>query len=290
MNRDTYIRQKIDCIINVTKIVTIHYFEFDKNFRSKGEKHDFWEMVYIDKGEAVVTAANTSVTLGQGEAVFHKPNEFHVINANGKTAPNVFIITFVCKSKAMDGFKNLRLYVPTPLRAYISNIVNEAEAVYHLAHNNPYLTELKIKTDAPNGGEQLIKLNLEMLLIKLLRYGENMRIPETKESMKSGPVADAVALIHNSIYSRISVGDICAKLSFSRSYLSERFKSETGASMNEYITHAKIEEAKTLIREEQHSISEISDMLCYDNPHYFSRVFKRITNMSPKEYKESVRI
>ena len=60
--------------------------------------------------------------------------------------------------------------------------------------------------------------------------------------------------------------------------------------MNEYMTKLKIEEAKVLIREEKHSISQISEMLCYDNPHYFSRLFKKVTNMSPKEYKESAKI
>ena len=101
-----YIKQKIDCIINVSSIVTIHYFEFDRNFKSAGEKHDFWEIVYVDKGEAVITAKNHDVTLRQGEAYFHKPNEFHALGTNGKVAPNVFIITFVCNSSEMDFFKN----------------------------------------------------------------------------------------------------------------------------------------------------------------------------------------
>ena len=55
--------------------------------------------------------------------------------------------------------------------------------------------------------------------------------------------------------------------------------------MNEYMTNLKIEEAKVLIREEKHSISQISEMLCYDNPHYFSRVFKADIGMTPSEYK-----
>ena len=50
----------------------------------------------------------------------------------------------------------------------------------------------------------------------------------------------------------------------------------------------KIKEAKKLIREEQYNITQISYMLAFDNPHYFSRVFKRITNMTPTQYKNSV--
>jgi len=101
---------------------------------------------------------------------------------------------------------------------------------------------------------------------------------------------DITQLLGSNIYGKISVSDICRKLNFSRTYISARFKQTLGMTINEYMTKLKIEEAKTLIREEKHSISQISEMLCYDNPHYFSRVFKKVTNMSPREYKESVKI
>ena len=45
-----YFKTQPQNIFNVTKIVTIHYFEFDKSFVFKGEKHDLWELVYVDKG------------------------------------------------------------------------------------------------------------------------------------------------------------------------------------------------------------------------------------------------
>ena len=285
-----YKKQKIDSVINVSEIVTIHYFEFDRNFKSHGEKHDFWEIVYVDKGEAVITAKNHDVTLRQGEAYFHKPNEFHALGTNGKVAPNVFIITFVCNSSEMDFFKNKHLVIPTPMRSYISNIVSEAENVFYLEKNNPNLTELRQKEDAPPGGEQLIKLNLEMLLIRLLRFDINSKATTVREEFSDNITSRVARLLHNNIYSKITVDDVCRKLNFSRTYISAKFRQNCNMTINEYMTKLKIEEAKILIRQEQHSISEISEMLCYDNPHYFSRVFKKVTNMSPKEYKDSIKI
>ncbi|MBQ4527559.1 MAG: AraC family transcriptional regulator [Clostridia bacterium] len=285
-----YIKQKIDCIINVSSIVTIHYFEFDRNFKSAGERHDFWEIVYVDRGEAVITAKNHDVTLRQGEAYFHKPNEFHALGTNGKVAPNVFIITFVCKSPDMDFFKNKHLVIPTPLRNHISSIVSEAENAYFLEKNNPNLTELKQKPNAPSGGEQLIKLNLEMLLIRLLRFDKNAKQTTPRREFTDSITSAVASLLHNNIYGKITVDDICRKMNFSRTYVSAKFKENSSMTINEYMTKLKIDEAKILIRQEQHSISEISEMLCFDNPHYFSRVFKKVTNMSPKEYKDSVKI
>ncbi|MBE7049698.1 MAG: AraC family transcriptional regulator [Ruminococcaceae bacterium] len=286
----SYKKQKIESVINVSEIVTIHYFEFDRNFKSHGEKHDFWEIVYVDKGEAIIKTKSREFTLKQGEAVFHKPNEFHAVSANGLVAPNVFIITFVCKSKSMDFFKGKHLRVPTPLRSYISEIISESEATYHLERNNPHLTELIEKQNPPQGSKQLIKVNLEMLLIKLLRFDINIKSTVIPIMPADRLTEDITQLLGSNIYGKISVSDICRKLNFSRTYISARFKQTLGMTINEYMTKLKIEEAKTLIREEKHSISQISEMLCYDNPHYFSRVFKKVTNMSPREYKESVKI
>ena len=54
-------------LISINKIVTIHYYEFDKNFSFEGESHNFWEMVYIDSGEVEINARNNRFLLKQGE-------------------------------------------------------------------------------------------------------------------------------------------------------------------------------------------------------------------------------
>ncbi len=127
MIRNVYIKHKIANLIHISKIVTIHYFEFDKNFKFEGESHDFWEMVYIDKGEALISAKNKIHKLKQGEAIFHKPNEFHSINADDIVAPNIFIITFVSKSKAMEYFKKRIIKIPSKLKKLISEIIEEGK-------------------------------------------------------------------------------------------------------------------------------------------------------------------
>ena len=96
--KDNIIKLSFDRILNVSKIITIFYMEFSKNFCYDGESHDFWEMVYIDKGEMICTADKKQFVLKSGEMTFHKPNEFHNLSGDGNVAPNVSIITFECKS------------------------------------------------------------------------------------------------------------------------------------------------------------------------------------------------
>ena len=74
--------------IIVNKIVSIHYFEYMSNFSFPGETHDFWEFLYVDKGEVQVIADDKNFTFKKGQIIFHKPNEFHALKANGRIAPN----------------------------------------------------------------------------------------------------------------------------------------------------------------------------------------------------------
>ena len=53
---DNFIRHGFDSVFKVEKLITFFYMEFSKAFSYSGEKHDFWEMVYIDKGEMICTA------------------------------------------------------------------------------------------------------------------------------------------------------------------------------------------------------------------------------------------
>ena len=96
----TYVKTQLQNVVNISKIVTVHYYEFDKNFVFNGESHDFWEMVYIDKGRVQVRNDEEELVLSQGEIIFHRPNEFHSIKAL-HSAPNFFVVSFVCTSPLM---------------------------------------------------------------------------------------------------------------------------------------------------------------------------------------------
>ena len=91
-------------IFTIDRIYSIHYFEYMSNFHFTGESHDFWEFLYVDKGEVLVTSQDQKLTLHQGQVIFHKPNEFHNVEANGIVAPNLIVISFSCKSPSMEFF------------------------------------------------------------------------------------------------------------------------------------------------------------------------------------------
>lgn len=289
--KPNYIKHKLSNLITINKIVSIHYYELHKNFNYDGESHNFWEIVYVDAGEVIINAHNNEYHLKQGEIIFHKPNEFHTLKANKRTPANVFVISFVCSSKAMDFFKNKIITVLSKPQKYISNIIEE----YNQTFNTMSVEDIKleIKENPPIGGQQMIRTYLEQLLITLIRSEQgntDMRIFPNKESMENHLVSQVLNIIEDNTYNKISVEQICNRLNYSRTYLSKLFKSVTGYTILEYILQNKIREAKKMIREGKYNFTQISDMLCFDNPHYFSAVFKRLANMTPSDYKNSTQI
>lgn len=278
-------------VVKVGRLVSMYYRFFDKSFNFLGEEHDSWEIVYVDSGRVIVTAAETTHVLSQGDMIFHKPSEFHAIKCDNKTPSTVFVICFECHSASMNYFVSKRVELTNEQRRYITTLINEAEAAYGL----PFDMENKekpLKQGAPIGAYQMIKTTLEQLLITLMRSvgrAEDEVEIQSYADASGGDVAKAIKrLLKNSVYARLTVGDVCKKLNYSKAYVSRAFSEAYGKTIVEYYTEKKISEAKKLLKTGEKSVAEVASLLCYGDPRYFSRVFKKSTGMTPREYARSV--
>ena len=101
----TYIETKLKREIVIDSIITIHYFEYMRDFVFRGESHDFWEFMYVDKGSVIVQGGEHQFTLHAGDIIFHEPNEFHAIRSVGNSSPNLVAVSFVSHSPAMGEFR-----------------------------------------------------------------------------------------------------------------------------------------------------------------------------------------
>lgn len=272
--------------------MTIHYYEFGPSFVFNGESHDFWELVYVDKGSVQIRRGDETIALGQGQIVFHRPNEFHSIKALN-SSPNFFVVSFECGSPAMQYFERYQTQLDKTLKPYLVSILKEAEKTYIIPKNDPGLRKLERKNAAPLGAEQLIKMYLEQLLIFLLRTitneGDMTSLPQ-RESGRNPLVDDIRQYMLERVEETVRIQDLCTEFGYSRSFLSRRFQAETGESLADYFMGMKIDRAKQLIRESDLNFAEISARLSFDTPQYFSRVFKRKTGMTPSEFKNRAQI
>lgn len=97
---------------------------------------------------------------------------------------------------------------------------------------------------------------------------------------------DVANYIQRHLSEPITVEKMAEKLFLNRSYLSRKFKKETGESLTDFILKEKTEEAKRLLRYSDKSLTAIGSYLGFSSASHFSRVFKAYVGSTPREYRE----
>ena len=288
-----YQRTKIKEDFKIDSLITVHYFEYTRYFAFKGESHDFWEFVYVDKGSVEILTREGSFPLYQGQMTFHYPNQWHSIRTADNATTNVIILSFDCRSKEMRFFRNRTLDTTNHIRLLLSKIIDEARNVYASPLGDPYLKKLVRKEEPLFGAEQLIKINLTEILIFLMRSTLSTPAPTSIAALNLNrqpkAVLDVISFMEENAHKKITFDDVMTHVSMSKTALKEMFRRETGMSVMQYFFQLKTERAKLLIRDNYYNITQISAMLGFESIHYFSRWFKKQTGMSPLEYARSVK-
>ncbi|PYI54372.1 AraC family transcriptional regulator [Paenibacillus flagellatus] len=301
MNR-RYRHIKLKEQLSIDKIYSFHYNELLKDFVYDGERHNFWEFLYVDKGEVEITTEFATFHLKQGDMVFYSPNEFHSLRCNRKTPPNIFIVSFDCKSEAMRFFTHKTVRLGDEERRLLSLLIEEGNKLFampvaipsRLSGDRRPKHPLTRKEKPEFGAEQLIKMYLEMLFIRLIRLNRTAPAkvkltPITKENEQRELVKRILDYLDAHLPENPSVDELCAEFALSRTQLRAVFREHTGCGVAEYVGRLRIERAKTYIREETSNVTEIAERLGFSSIHYFSRQFKKATGMSPSEYLKTMK-
>lgn len=276
--------------IYISKLYTVHYFEFSKNYEFTGESHNFWEFVYIDKGEAIITADDKNILLKQGNVIFHKPNEWHNIKANGKIPPNIVIVSFECTSKDMAFFENKTLPVGHEQKILISKIISEYMNSFAEPLNDVYTNSLKRKENQLIGSEQLLRQYLcEFLLSFLRKHPTSIQKNLPSINYENSMLNLIINYMQSNISKNLTIENLTSYTGSNKTTITTIFKDKFQMGAIEYFHRMKIDMAKKYIREENYNISQIAELLGYSSIHYFSRQFKQITGMSPTKYSMSIK-
>jgi len=274
-------------VLEVREIYTVHYFEYTGSYAFAGERHDFWELLYVDKGAVCVTAGERRRTLRQGQLIFHAPGEFHALSAMG-VAPDLVVVSFRCDAPEMSFFRSLVTTAGEEERALLARIVAESAAAFSTPLNNPSTCALQRREERPFGGEQLLAAALEELMIRLVRQS---RAPAACAPRPREDVFEQVAdYLARHLDQPLTLRQVCQDNLVGRSQLQKLFHTHTGGGVMEYFGGLKIQAARRMIREGRLNFTQIAAQLGFQSLHYFSRRFRQATGMSPSEYERSVKM
>jgi len=115
------------------------------------------------------------------------------------------------------------------------------------------------------------------------------RVYKNKNIKNVNIITKAKEFIRANYKKKIKLKDISKAVYFSPYYLSHIFKKETGATLFEYLTKVRVEEAKRLLETTQWSTTRISFEIGCTDQSYFCKVFKKVEGISPYEYRKRMR-
>lgn len=272
---------KID--ISVTRIANVHYFEFIRNYHTAKDKHPFRELIFVDSGSIIVDSEGFQGTLSDKQLIIHKANEMHALSCDENTAPNVVIIGFECSSEKLDFFSTHAVSLNKSLTKMLTDVVNEGHYVFFPPYDVPNIKDMKKRSNFVFGADQMLKIKLEAFFIELLRTMKaSSRFKNDLHSEQN--YEEIAAYINNNFNQKINLNDLCTIFGTNKTTLCKKFREMYSTTIVNYINRLRVKQAKVLLREGEHAVSQIATMVGFDSVHYFSKTFKKFENKSPLEY------
>ncbi|MDJ1480881.1 helix-turn-helix transcriptional regulator [Cytophagaceae bacterium YF14B1] len=222
------------------------------------------------------------------------------------TAPNQ--VQSVMKSQALNEIQGWMLFFHPDLirNTSLGQAIEDYRFFSYDVHEALHLSDAEQKTITDcmsliqreileridNHSQTVICSSLELLLNLSKRYYER------QFNTRSAQNSDVISQFHSLLNSYYKGGKFTEmgiptieyfsdKIHLSGNYLSDLLKKETGYSAKDQINNFIIEKAKTLLLSETEPVSGIAYSLGFNYPHYFSRLFKSKTGMTPQEYRKS---
>ena len=263
----------ISSSLDISEIYTKFYQEKGTNYNFSGEKHSYWELTYVDKGELLTTIDRVSYHLKQGDLIFYAPMQFHTQSTFEKISSSYLTINFKMNFNHADLLCNKIFSLKRDSYFIVTKLIEE------LSNDNLYSNDLSL-------------CYLKQLIIQMLRldnsHFHSKPTTHMQQTYENELLNDILLYIDDNIYEKISVSTLCDHFCISTSMLHSLFRKNMNNTAKNYINELKLSKSKELIRNSTHTLSEISEMLGFSSIHYFSKKFKLYFNISPTEYSKSI--
>ncbi len=257
------------------------FFEktYDKDYKYEGEIHNFWEIVCVMDGSLGVTADKDVYILSAGQAILHKPMEFHNIWSES-ASPKIIILSFSGKMPV----PNKRIFtMDNDTVKYISSLYKSASSTFEYEQeHNMFITGIR---DGKEFFAEKILKKCELFLMSLLS-GDTAE-PFTVTEGRAKSYMNIVSFLEANIDKNLCVYDIAKALNMSEPNVKKIFKKYSGMGIIHYFNTLKISKAQNLLKSGM-SVKEVSERLGFSDQNYFSTVFKRITGVPPKHFKNTL--
>lgn len=281
-----YISTVIPDSMSVKGIYTVLRPNFSNASSSRGDSHDFPEILYIERGAHTVTIDGESYSLKSGQIIVYAPKAYHT--SAGSSNAKASIISFEIDGDMLAALYN-RIITLTPLQKEIfHNLMDVAINCFERRQPGGDVGGMLVRDEVDGYTLQKIKKQLEFFLIEIYKSCVTDAPRSTKARRWDDEFELATEYLKSHITDSLSQSEIAKGCSMSISKLKLLFRERTGSGPINYFINMKIEKAKLLIKEGELNFTQIADSLAFNSLHYFSRQFKKVTGVTPSVYAKSV--
>jgi AraC family transcriptional regulator, L-rhamnose operon regulatory protein RhaS len=236
-----------------------------KTFNVSAHQHNYWEIIYCTNGNGVIETDSQKVEYSKNQVVVIPPNTIH-------------------SNYSQNGFRNIHLTVANWTPTFKNVVLVDDNS------NNDLLTVLNMcfryfNANAAEQSDIIISFS-ELVLSMLNNFGGANHASQQVEAI-------ANAIVENFSDPEFELEDVYSKFDLTKDYLRRQFIKEKGISPLQFLKNTRINFAQKLLLSKNinnYKIFEVAEMCGFTDQLYFSRVFRQITGVSPKEFTESPKL
>lgn len=270
--------------ISVKSIFTVFRPDYSALSIGADDVHDFPEIIYISKGSHSILVDGAAHSMDAGQMIICAPGAGH--KSKEKTNSLGYIISFEADSQSLCDLYNKVITLNTKQKQLLTEIIDMASKCFKKREPCEKIGGMVLRDGVTEYELQKIKKQLELFLISIYEgfIAVNTSTPDKQQSKSSAELNMVIAFLEAHITEPLSLSEIAEGCSMSTSKLKGLFRDGVGDGPINHLINLKIERAKLLISQGNLNFTEISESLGFSSLHYFSRLFKKRTGLSPSEY------
>lgn len=234
-----------------------------------------YQLLYIAAGKAHFHFGDKEEIVTAGHMVLYRPKEPQKYAYYREDQTQVFWVHFTG-----GNVKNI-------LRSY--GMTDEKRIFYcgsGLEYQNHFRTMIQELQLCRDNYQEMLEMHLRQIFITIHRY---LKSDSDMGNSLIAEIIDKSRIYFTEHYNEdIHINEYANAQGLSTSWFIRNFKQYTGETPMQYILSLRIHNAETLLKNQQYNITEISQIIGYDNPLYFSRIFKKAKGLSPSDYRKNI--
>ncbi len=250
--------------------------------------HSFLELSYILKGSIEHNLDGQITTLSEGDYLIVDYGSRHSYKSlDGNPMENIDCLFLPdLLDPVLKGTKSLRMLLEHYLLHFNiqAMVQNPARMVFH--DHNGQIRKLLALIDEESkkkeaGYKALIRCYLIEILLLTMRRLDDARVAATGQDIGNL----IVAYVAEHYMEPLTLQELANRLNYSLPYISKRFKNDVGVSFVNYLQNYRVMQGCRLLSSSNKTVSEIAEMVGYHDVKFFAEIVKRITGLSPADFR-----